>query len=144
MVDGRHACLIASRRPTWEVQVTSVRGPREWFRAGSVPIVFLLLAVWISVEALQVPLGTFRMPGAGFFPLALGLILGLLSVLLWGTRILAPVDGSTGAWPERREVLYLIGSVAAAVGLFEHLGFLFTMTLFLALTVRVLGKTNWP
>jgi preprotein translocase subunit SecE len=68
----------------------------------------------------------------------------LLSVLLWGTRILGPVDGSTDAWPERREVLYLIGSVAAAVGLFEHLGFLFTMTLFLALTMRVLRKINWP
>jgi hypothetical protein len=89
-------------------------------------------------------LGTFRMPGAGFFPLALGLILGLLSVLLWGTRIVGPVDGSTDARPERREVLYLIGSVAAAVGLFEPLGFLFTMTLFLALTMRVLGKINWP
>src|SRR5262245_24398128 len=113
-------------------------------RTGFVPILFLALAVWISVEALQVPLGTFRMPGAGFFPLALGLILGLLSVLLWVMSLLSSAPGSTDAWPERHEVLYLIGSIVAAVWLFERLGFLLTMISFLALTMRVLGKVSWP
>ena len=122
---------------------TSTRRSRERVRAGSVPALFLLLAIWISVEALQVPLGTFRMPGAGFFPLALGLTLGTLSVLLFAMSLLSPAAGSAQAWPERREVLYLIGAIVVAVWLFERVGFLVTMALFLALATRVLGKINW-
>ena len=45
----------------------------EQIKASSVAVAFLLLSAWICVEALQVPLGSFRMPGAGFFPLFLGL-----------------------------------------------------------------------
>jgi putative tricarboxylic transport membrane protein len=115
----------------------------ERVKAGSVPGVFLLLAAWICFEALQVPLGSFRMPGAGFFPLALGLALGMFAVLLLGMSLLSPGSGSTDAWPERRDGVYLVVSVAAAVWLFERAGFLLTMALFLALTTRVLGKITW-
>ena len=51
-------------------------------KAASVGVAFLLLGVWICFEALQVPLGSFRMPGAGFFPLVLGLALSILYVVL--------------------------------------------------------------
>ena len=84
------------------------------------------------------------MPGAGFFPLALGLTLGTLSVTLFAMSLLSPASISTYAWPERREVLYLIGSVVTAVWLFERVGFLVTMALFLALATRVLGRITWP
>jgi len=99
----------------------------ERVKAGSVPGVFLLLAAWICFEALQVPLGSFRMPGAGFFPLALGLALGMFAVLLLGMSLLSPTSGSTDAWPERRDGFYLVVSVVAAVWLFERAGFLLTM-----------------
>jgi putative tricarboxylic transport membrane protein len=115
----------------------------ERVKAGSVPGVFLLLAAWICFEALQVPLGSFRMPGAGFFPLALGLALGMFAVMLLGMSLLSPASGSTDAWPERRDGVYLVASVVAAVWLFERAGFLLTMALFLALTTRVLGKISW-
>ena len=115
----------------------------ERFKAGSIPGGFLLLAAWICFEALQVPLGSFRMPGAGFFPLALGLALGMFAVMLLGMSLLSPASGSTDAWPDRRDGVYLVASVVAAVWLFERAGFLLTMTLFLALTTRVLGKINW-
>jgi hypothetical protein len=120
-------------------------GPGAWqrVRGGFVPGVFLLLAAWICFEALQVPLGSFRMPGAGFFPLALGLTLAVFSMMLFAISLLNPAAGSTDAWPERREVLYLVGSVVASVWLFERAGFLLTMVMFLALTTRVLGKISW-
>lgn len=122
----------------------SGRSARERIRAGFVPALFLLLAIWIAVEALQVPLGTFRMPGAGFFPLALALTLGGLAVALFAMSLLSPALGSTEAWPEQREVFYLIGIVVASAWLFERAGFLLTMALFLALTTRLLGKIGWP
>jgi putative tricarboxylic transport membrane protein len=148
--ERRPARLVAARRhpdgaPTDNRVVFDPMGSRGWERikAGSVPGVFLLLAAWICFEALQVPLGSFRMPGAGFFPLALGLALGALSVMLLGLGLLSPASGSTDAWPERRVGFYLVASIVAAVWLFEHAGFLLTMTLFLALTTRVLGKISW-
>ena len=57
---------------------------RETAQASSVAVAFLFLSVWICLESLQVPLGSFRMPGAGFFPLFLGLTLGALSLGLLG------------------------------------------------------------
>jgi putative tricarboxylic transport membrane protein len=120
-------------------------GPGAWqrVRGGFVPGVFLLLAAWICFEALQVPLGSFRMPGAGFFPLALGLTLAVFSMMLFAISLLNPAAGSTDAWPERREVLYLVGSVVASVWLFERAGFLLTMILLAGVVMKVLGRMSW-
>jgi hypothetical protein len=112
-------------------------------KASVAPTVFLLVALWVCLEALQVPLGSFRMPGAGFFPLVLGLALGLCSILLLAMSLARPALGSTEGWPERRDAFYLAGCVIAAVGLFEHAGFVLTMTLFLAATTRMLGRLGW-
>jgi hypothetical protein len=57
--------------------------------------------------------------------------------------ILSPGVGQTDAWPERREVLYLVASIVAGALLFERAGFLLTMAMFLALTTRVLGRIGW-
>jgi hypothetical protein len=116
---------------------------RQWLRVGGIPGIFLVLAAWICFEAFQVPLGGFRMPGAGFFPLTLGLTLAVLALILVGVNLASPVAGQTDAWPERREVLYLVASVVAGAWLFERAGFLITMALFLALTTRVLGRIGW-
>jgi putative tricarboxylic transport membrane protein len=112
-------------------------------KASVAPVVFLLVALWVCFEALQVPLGTFRMPGAGFFPLALGLALGLCSILLLALSLASPAFESTEGWPERRDVFYLAACVIAAVWLFERAGFVLTMSLFLAATTRVLGRLSW-
>jgi putative tricarboxylic transport membrane protein len=111
--------------------------------ASAVPVVFLLLSAWICFEALQVPFGGIRMPGAGFFPLLLGLALGLLAIILLTTSLLNPADRPTRVWPERPEVLYLMGSLLVAVVLFERAGFLLAMALFLTVSLRVLGKVRW-
>lgn len=112
-------------------------------RAGSVALVFLLLAAFICVEALQVPFGGLRMPGAGFFPLLLGVALGVFSLMLLGTSLLTPAAGSPDVRPERPEVFYLVGSIFAAVLLFELAGFLLTMALFTAVAMKVLGSMSW-
>jgi putative tricarboxylic transport membrane protein len=118
-------------------------GAREKAKAAAGGGVFLLLGAWICVEAVQVPVGSFRMPGAGFFPLLLGLALSLLSILLLGMNLASPASEPTQVWPDRPEVLYLVASLGAAVWLFERAGFLLTMTLFLAVALRGLGKMSW-
>lgn len=83
------------------------------------------------------------MPGAGFFPLFLGLTLGGLSVMLLAQSLVGPASGSMRVWPEQPEILYLVGSIIAAAWLFERAGFLLTMALFLGVAMRVLGKMRW-
>lgn len=119
------------------------RGARERAEASAVSIVFLLLGVWICIEAFQVPLGSFRMPGAGFFPLLLGIALSVFSIMLLGMSLLDPAGSSSHVGPERPEVLYLVGSIVAAVWLFERAGFLVTMALFAGVAMKVLGKMSW-
>jgi putative tricarboxylic transport membrane protein len=112
-------------------------------KAGGVTLVFLLLAAFICVEAWQVPFGSLRMPGAGFFPLLLGVTLGVLSLLLLGTSLLGAGDDAIDVRPERREVVQLAASIFAAVFLFERAGFLITMALFVAVVMKMLGTMRW-
>jgi hypothetical protein len=115
----------------------------ERARGGGVTLVFLLLAAFICFEALQVPFGSLRMPGAGFFPLLLGVTLGVLSLLLLGTSLLGPGTESVDVRPERREVVLLMASIFVAVLLFERAGFLLTMVLFAAVVMKTLGTLSW-
>lgn len=117
-------------------------GARERAKSSGVAFVFLVLGAFICYEALQVPVGTMRMPGAGFFPLLLGVTLGVLALVLFGMSVTRAPE-RTRIWPEEPEVLYLVASVVAAVLLFERAGFLLTMALFLTASMRVLGTRRW-
>jgi hypothetical protein len=108
-----------------------------------VAVVFLALAGFICFEAFQVPIGTVRMPGAGFFPLLLGVLLGLLSVGLLAMSVVGAPGHATRIWPDEPAVLWLVASVLVAVALFERAGFVLTMALFLVAAMRVLGTRSW-
>jgi putative tricarboxylic transport membrane protein len=125
-----------------------VGNPRSspWDRANTalVPTVFLFISLWICLEAIQVPFGSIRMPGAGFFPLLLGVTLGLLSLVLLALSFVGDTVGATQVTPSRPEILYLIGTMFASVWLFERAGYLLTMALFLGVTMKLLAKTRLP
>jgi putative tricarboxylic transport membrane protein len=128
-----------------ERQVGNPR-PSPWDRANTalVPAVFLFISLWIGLEAIQVPFGSIRMPGAGFFPLLLGVTLGLLSLVLLALSFVGDTVGATQVTPSRPEILYLIGTMFASVWLFERAGYLLTMALFLGVTMKLLAKTRLP
>jgi putative tricarboxylic transport membrane protein len=123
--------------------VTTQRRPMHRVRASIVPLGFLLLAAWISYESLQMPLGTLHMPGAGFFPLVLGLLLGVLALLLSAVEGLAAASDDAATLTDRHGVICLAASVLAAALLFERAGFLVTMAAFLTVTTAVLGRIAW-
>ncbi len=83
------------------------------------------------------------MPGAGFFPLFLGLTLGVLSIMLLVQSLASPAPDSKRLWPEQPAVFYLVGSLVAAVWLFERAGFPIAMALFLGVAMRALGTKSW-
>jgi hypothetical protein len=109
---------------------------------GLSALLFLCLGVWICLQAGQLPFGSFRMPGAGFFPLLLGATLSLLSLILLGTAFLGRPDTAPVS-SARRDVFYLMGAILMAAWLFERLGFLCTMGLFLGVILKLLGKFGW-
>ena len=83
------------------------------------------------------------MPGAGFFPLFLGLTLGVLSIMLLVQGLASPAHDSKRLWPEQPAVFYLVGSLVAAVWLFERAGFPIAMALVLGVAMRALGTKSW-
>jgi hypothetical protein len=117
-------------------------GTQDRAKAAFIPTVFLLVALGICLEALQVPFGSFRMPGAGFFPLLLGVALAILALVHLGINLLGSAE-TTPVGRSRAETLALIGALFTSVWLFERAGYLLTMALFLGVSVRVLGKTGW-
>jgi putative tricarboxylic transport membrane protein len=117
---------------------------RQRLRARLVPAVFLLVGLWICLEALQLPIGSVRAPGPGLFPLLLGLAFSLLSLGLLALSWRADPAEAGEVGPVRREVLYLIGAIFAAAWLFERAGFLLTMVAFLAIVLKALAQLRWP
>jgi hypothetical protein len=103
----------------------------------------LLLGVWICLESLQLPFGGFRMPGAGFFPLLLGLLLSLLSLSLLGIHLFGARSDAQPILPARPEAFWLMGAMGAAAWLFERAGYLPTMVLFLGVILKVLARRGW-
>lgn len=114
------------------------------FKAALVALIFFLLGGWICLEAVQVPVGSLNMPGAGFFPLLLGVLLCLLACLLFVVNLRSPAAVFPRLRPEQPEVYTLTATMLAAVWLFERAGFLLTTTLFLLVMLKTLGKLGWP
>ena len=103
--------------------------------------------------SLQLPLGTLRMPGTGFFPLALGLALMALAagrgVQLYRARpkAAAPETPAAPAAVEgegatRRVVLFVCG-VIAAVALLQPLGYVLSSFLLMLVLLLILGLRPW-
>jgi putative tricarboxylic transport membrane protein len=119
--------------------------PTVWekMRAVLVSIAFLLVGLWICFEAMQLPLGSFRMPAAGFFPLLLGVTLSVLALVLLAVGLTTrPLRAGEGTSP-RAEILILIGAIFASAWLFERAGFLLTMMVFLVVVLKALGQLRW-
>lgn len=103
---------------------------------------FLLLGVLYLADAVSMPVGTARAPGAGLFPLAVGgLILACALALPFVGTNAAPV-----AWPAWSELRRVGTATAALVGFCLALpwtGYLLPTAAVLAVTIRLFGGRSW-
>ena len=112
-------------------------------------LLWLGIAVLICIGSLRLSLGSFNNPGPGFFPFGAGLILGMLSAVVFiQTRRAASSTGedkksvliSPGAG--KKIVLTTVALLAYVVGM-EYLGFLVSTFFFLAFLLRVIEPQRW-
>jgi hypothetical protein len=118
-------------------------------------IVWFMFGVATVLASLALPLGSVRAPGSGLFPLALGVLLAVLSLAQGVSVYRAQVrQVRAGAAPppppakrlseETRRVLLFSAAVAAAVALLPVIGYAFTTLVLMAALLRILGIVRWP
>jgi putative tricarboxylic transport membrane protein len=119
-------------------------------------IALLVFGAATVLMSLNLPIGTLRAPGSGFFPLALGLMLAALSASQGVTLYLercrqaqpAPVPPATPPSPwfteGTRRVLIFMGAVALAIALLPTLGYALTSLILMLTLLRILGAASWP
>jgi putative tricarboxylic transport membrane protein len=105
---------------------------------------FVGLSAFVVWESWTLEYYTSLGPGPGFFPLWLGIVMGVLS-LVWLVQVFGrkgdPDDVS--ALPERDGIARILSTLAALVGmggLMNLLGFRLAMFLFLVFLLKVLGR----
>lgn len=97
----------------------------------------LLVAGFLIQEAVTMPLGKISNPGAGFIPLGLGGLLGVLSLILVirSCRNKGPAEGkeiSKVGESKGKVLLFIILSLVGYAFLLERIGFFFSTFLLMA------------
>jgi len=117
-------------------------------------IVWFVFGVATVLASLTLPIGNVRAPGSGLFPLALGVLLAVLS-LAQGVNVYRAqarqVRAGVPAPPpakrlseETRRVLLFAAAVAVAVALLPVIGYAFTTLILMVALLRILGIARWP
>jgi len=110
-------------------------------------VIFLFGAVTIFLS-LRMDIGTFRTAGSGMFPLCLGILLMILSILFL-LKVYAkerkltekkPVVEITGA---TKQMIFFLATMALATLFFNKLGYPLTSFLLMLGLLRILGMKRW-
>jgi hypothetical protein len=118
-------------------------------------VVMFVFGVATVLASLTLPIGTVRAPGSGLFPLALGVLLAVLSlaqgVSVYRAQAIKAPNTGVPAPPaakrlseETRRVLLFAAAVAVAVALLPVIGYAFTTLVLMAALLRILGIVRWP
>jgi Tripartite tricarboxylate transporter TctB family len=107
--------------------------------AGAAFVVFGVAIVALSGD---LPVGQLSMPGSGFLPMivaGLTIVFGLLLILRAGES--GPF--AEVGWGDGKHAILVTVITAAAIALYEHLGFFFTMLLMM-LVLLIVGERRHP
>ncbi|MFH1757887.1 MAG: tripartite tricarboxylate transporter TctB family protein [Pseudomonadota bacterium] len=107
---------------------------------------WFLFAVYICVESLRLPLGSWRDPGPGFLPLGSGIILGVLSLAsyLRDRRSKSKEVREAFYFKERwKKLISVLLALFAYAVFLEILGFLLSTFLLLTFLFRGIEPQRW-
>ena len=108
----------------------------------------LIISALICWGAIRMPYGGVHNPGAGFFPLWIGIILGLMAVGLIltsarekeGAKMIRDLLAEKIRWGK---VLYVLVALVVYGYLMEHIGFLIVTFLFMAFLLLFIDPQPW-
>ena len=119
---------------------------RKNLQKKSPAIFFLLFSIYICKESLELGLGTWHKPGAGFIPFWSGVAIGVLALLMliqsiWFNKanVTEKAEGKTNWRAITLTLVYFLGYVA----LLEYLGFIIGTMLFVGVVLKSVEKKGW-
>jgi hypothetical protein len=114
-------------------------------KADTVSAAVLVLAgLYLAVRASDLPFGSLRSPGPGFFPFSLSVLLVALAGLLLVRSRFGVRDASVARLgPEISSVLFAVIAMVVYALTLERIGFPILTCLLMFFLLRVLGRTGW-
>ena len=111
-------------------------------------MVLLLFGMVTIILALRMPIGTFRTPGSGMFPLILGILLMFLSCifllkLLYQHKKATTKKDSVAENESPVQLILFFGTMVLATAFFNQLGYPLVSFLLLMVLLRTLGMKRW-
>ncbi len=107
-----------------------------------ISLILLGLTVGMLWETNKLPIGNFLQPDAGFFPLLIAILLGVLSLILLGQtlRDKRMEDGKLLSSPgEGKRVVSTVAGLLGFIVIFESLGFLISAFLLMSFLFHSAG-----
>ena len=107
---------------------------------------WLLFSAFILKEGSRIPFGTLSRPMPGFFPLILGIILGILSFILLGKSLLKGKGEESRIFSGRKgwnRVVLTLGMLLAYYLLLESIGFLLAAFFLVFVLIKFIEPHPW-
>lgn len=99
-------------------------------------------AVFFVWQSALLPFGRVALPGPGFFPFALGIILAVLGSAIIAHRLLHESESAKIVFIGHRDVLITLAALAGLAAAFEHMDAYVTLGLFTAVMLLFVARTG--
>lgn len=116
--------------------------PDRW---SSLSLIFL--SILLCIESYRLKLGSYYAPGPGFLPFWIGLIIIILSLILFFQSVrMDQEENIENILMERnwKNILLLIASLFIYTLILEKLGFVISTFVFIAFILRLVETKRWP
>jgi hypothetical protein len=106
-----------------------------------VAIALLAVAVFFMSQAALLDFGRVGLPGPGFFPFALGVALGLVSLMILYVMVRSPAEGEP-VYVGHRDVLVVIAALAGVAFAFERADAYLVLGILVACLLLLVARTT--
>lgn len=107
---------------------------------------WFFLAVYICIESIRLPLGSWHDPGPGFIPLWSGILLGSLSLISYFRARFTKSEDTGESWyfgGRWRNLVLVVGVLIAYAFLLEILGYLLSTFILMVFLFRGIEPQRW-
>jgi hypothetical protein len=104
------------------------------------------VAIGYLVSASDMPQGTLASPGPGMFPVGVGCVWGLASVVVVLEAVLSKQNAGGLDLPrgfELRQAVVFMGTLVGFIAVLPFLGFVISASLYATVSLRLLGSYSW-